>query len=94
MTRKGKQVSAADSKALKSLLDTVFAVLELHRQNSKFFLTQVGAHQQQKADQDLQANKVKSLRRDSLLYSEILDLLVNFIVQYLTLVDGAGAESC
>lgn len=63
------------------LLGHVFTVLELHKQNSQYFLTAVGS---QKADQE----DPKAFKRSSPLFTEILDVLVSFVVSYLEKVQN------
>jgi hypothetical protein len=63
------------TKPHRKLIDVVFDVLEMHKNNSKYFLTQVGA---------VMEGTTRQLKRASNLYTEILDLLVSFLVSYLT----------
>ena len=64
--------------ALKHLLSVTFDVLQIYRSNSQYYMVNVGSVMNKKNDSQTgeQTQSVKEVRRQSKLFSEILDLLV------------------
>lgn len=71
--------------ALKHLLSATFDVLQIYRSNSQYYMVNVGSVMNKKNDSQTgeQTQSVKEVRRQSKLFSEILDLLVSFLSSYL-----------
>jgi hypothetical protein len=62
---------------LDQLLNLTFGLFEVYKQNSKYFIITVHSSSQSKQEED------KAVRRMSVLFTDLLDLLVAFCCQYL-----------